>query len=165
MSERIELWKVCEDYPRYEVSNLGQVRNKTTLRILKPAGGENYQQYCLKKDDGKSYCEYGHRLVAKAFVLNPNNYNTVHHKDHKRWNNEDTNLEWIDMPTHAREHKKGATWKWSQEARDKIWTEEARAQRSIDRKAYTQTEAGKAHMNKWLAAMRAGRARKQSITQ
>ena len=164
MSERVEVWKVCEDYPRYEVSNLGRVRNKKTQRILKPAGGENYQQYNLFTVDGPR-CDYGHRLVAKAFVPNPNNYKTVHHKDHKRWNNEDTNLEWVEHATHVSSHRKGQHWKWSEEAKARRWTEEARAERSRNRKEYIKTEAGKAHMDKWMSAMRAGKAKKQSITQ
>lgn len=160
----MEIWKLCEDFPMYEVSNKGQVRNKNTKKILKPAGGENYQQYCLKKD-GKAYNEYGHRLVAKAFVPNPNNYNIVHHKDSKRWNNDAENLEWVDHSEHVSSHKKGNHWKWSADAKGRVWSEENKAKRSKQYKAYAQTEAGKAHIDKWLSAMRAGHAKKYGISQ
>lgn len=158
----MEIWKQCEDFPMYEVSNMGQVRNKNTKRILKPAGGENYQQYYLKKDN-KGYNEYGHRLVAKAFVPNPNNYKTVHHIDKKRWNNEASNLEWVEHSNHISSHRRGQHWQWSDEARARVWSEENRAQRSKKYKEYAKTEAGKAHMEKWVTAMRAGKARKQSM--
>ena len=57
--------------------------------------GDYYNCVCLTKD-GKSRTHQIHRLVAFAFVENPNptEYNTVNHKDENKQNNDVSNLEW-----------------------------------------------------------------------
>lgn len=52
--------------------------------------------YCLVKlsINGKSQEHKVHRLVAKAFIDNPNNYDCVNHKDENKSNNTVENLEW-----------------------------------------------------------------------
>lgn len=45
--------------------------------------------------EGKSKKEMIHRLVAKAFIPNPNNFPIVHHKDENKLNNDVSNLEWV----------------------------------------------------------------------
>lgn len=68
------LWKNIEDYPNYEVSNEGQVRNKITGNVLKGeiVKDKGYRQVTLSKNGNRERFKV-HRLVANAFIPNPNN--------------------------------------------------------------------------------------------
>lgn len=95
----MEIWKNIEGYPNYQVSNLGNVRNinfnrTSKTKVLKSCiDGKGYQYVALYKD-GKRKCSKVHRLVAQAFLPNPNNYKEVNHKDEDKTNNCVDNLEW-----------------------------------------------------------------------
>lgn len=83
----------------YEISNLGNVRNKTSGRLLKPKKSKTHKGYLSitlsKNGIHKGYLI--HRLVAKAFIPNPNNLPQVNHKDCNRANNNVDNLEWCSV--------------------------------------------------------------------
>lgn len=91
-----EIWKDVEEYPDiYEVSTLGNVRNKITGRMQgKHDNGHGYQNVSLSRD-GKYKMRYVHRLVAIAFIDNPDNKPEVHHIDSDRSNNKLDNLQWV----------------------------------------------------------------------
>lgn len=87
-----EIWKPVKGFEGlYEVSNLGRVRRN---RILKPHNTGRYLQACLCKNGKQSHVLI-HRLVAEAFVENPNNLPEVNHKDEDIFNNAASNLEWM----------------------------------------------------------------------
>lgn len=103
----MEIWKNIseikgmEQYGNYEVSNLGNVkslkyRRTSKPKLLKPL--VNTQGYLLVKlysnGNQKHFCV--HRLVALAFISNPNDYPEVNHIDENKQNNNVTNLEWCD---------------------------------------------------------------------
>lgn len=92
------MWKTIEEFPLYEISDTGCVRNKKTQRELaltiQPSG---YVRVNLRKDN-QSYSQYVHRLVAQAFVEGDHTLE-VNHIDGNKQNNTATNLEWI---THKR---------------------------------------------------------------
>lgn len=88
-----EIWKTCSDFDMYEVSNLGQVRNKKTKRILREATQGGYKCVGLMLNDERKHCIV-HRLVAKEFIENPENKPQVNHIDKNRSNNIVSNLEW-----------------------------------------------------------------------
>ena len=86
-----ERWKPIEDYPGYEVSTMGRVRNIRTGYILKTY------------DDGRGYLRVKlhranlrvHILVAKAFIPNPDNKPEVNHKKGKKNDVRASQLEWV----------------------------------------------------------------------
>jgi len=88
----VEEWKDILDYENYEVSNLGNVRNKKTGRILKSYNKGGYAVIGLSKTQGKIF--YIHRLVCQAFIPNPENKPQVNHKDKNGLNNNVSNIEW-----------------------------------------------------------------------
>jgi len=89
-----EEYKPIQDFEIYEVSNLGNVKNKKTGRILKPnVGNDGYNKLSLMKD--KKRCgKKLHRLIAEAFIPNPENKQFVDHIDNNRLNNNINNLRW-----------------------------------------------------------------------
>lgn len=81
-------------FDNYLVSDAGHVLNRKTGRFLKPrTNNRGYVVYCLSKK-GKHYYFLAHRLVAEAFIPNPNNLPEVNHKDEDKSHNYDDNLEW-----------------------------------------------------------------------
>ncbi len=90
-----EIWKDIKGYEGlYQVSNLGKVKNVKLGKIIKVRCNEqNYLKLDLHKNGAKKAYKV-HRLVAEAFIPNPNNYPQINHKDEKKQNNEVTNLEW-----------------------------------------------------------------------
>lgn len=99
-----EVWKDVVHYEGlYEVSNFGRVRNKKTQKIKvqksnynKKTGKGGYLFVDLWKYNN-SRREYVHRLVAMAFIPNPDNKPQVNHKDEIKTNNEVSNLEWVTV--------------------------------------------------------------------
>jgi len=98
------MWKIIRQFPNYEVSNDGKVRNTKTKKLLKPyvnKGG--YFAVGLSKD-GKIFQRLINRLVAEAFIPNLENKPQVNHKNGDKINNHVDNLEWVT----AYENKKHA---------------------------------------------------------
>ena len=89
-----EEYKVVEGFNNYAVSNLGNVKNIKTGRILK--SWDNTDGYLILdfKIDGKRKSAKIHRLVAEAFIPNPENKECVDHIDRVRNNNNVNNLRW-----------------------------------------------------------------------
>lgn len=78
----------------YQVSNLGNVRNFRTKKVLKGGcdlGG--YRIVSLRKNNIQK-TKTVHRLVAKAFIPNPDGLPCINHKDENKLNNNVENLEW-----------------------------------------------------------------------
>ena len=91
-----EIWKNIEGYEgKYQVSNLGQVKSMIGQeKVLHPKKHRNgHLQIGLHKDK-KRKTMYIHRLVAQAFIPNPDNLPCVNHKDENPSNNNVDNLEW-----------------------------------------------------------------------
>ena len=108
----IECWKPIENYNNlYEISSFGNIRSldrKITMKnkwggcttfirkgkVLKnKKKSTGYNFVCLSKNNIKRYYHV-HRLVAQAFIPNPNTLPQVNHKDGNKDNNNVNNLEW-----------------------------------------------------------------------
>lgn len=91
--------KSIRGFENYEVSDDGTIINKRTNRILKWRLDKNgYARVNLCKEH-KSHTVLVHRLVADAFIDNPNKYQTVDHIDRNKLNNSLSNLRWANMST------------------------------------------------------------------
>lgn len=97
-----EVWKQIPGYnDKYEVSNLGRVRNTETGHVLSSLkSGQGYRSVWLYdltlKTNRKRWIVLVHRLVAEAFVPNPRGFTEINHKDEDKTNNAANNLEWCD---------------------------------------------------------------------
>lgn len=108
-----EIWKPIQGFEGYyEVSSLGSVRSVSHIcysayfrngrmvpgKVLHQTQNarSGYMSVMLSKDGVKTRC-YVHRLVAMAFLPNPNNLPQVNHKDQVRQNNRVSNLEWCSV--------------------------------------------------------------------
>ena len=89
-------WKLIDGFGgTYSVNNYGEVRNNKTGKLMKPRKNETgYLRINLTKN-GKPKCMRVHRLVAQAFIPNPENKLQVNHIDFNRENNCVSNLEWV----------------------------------------------------------------------
>ena len=105
-----EIWREVEGFPSYMVSNKGRVKtlrkeyycgNHHSLRVeeehqISPTTIKGGYKRVLLSKDGKRKAFLVHRLVALAFIPNPNNYKEVNHKDETTDNNVVENLEWCN---------------------------------------------------------------------
>lgn len=99
-----EIWKDIEGFEGlYQISNLGRVKSfqktyknsKQPYRILSLSSNQSgYLSVYLRASNGKDHRYTIHRLVAVAFIDNPNNYPCINHKDENKNNNCVDNLEW-----------------------------------------------------------------------
>jgi len=104
------IWKDVVGFEdRYKVSSAGLVysKHKNQLKATKK-NNRGYVQVSLHKD-GKEHTYLLHRVVAMAFIPNPNNLPQINHIDEDKENNRVENLEWctrIENERHGTKHKR-----------------------------------------------------------
>ena len=105
-----EIWKELEGFSRYKFSNTGKVWSKKWRReksLRTKLGG--YVRMNFYNDKGCNQSMLVHRLIALAFIPNPENKKTVNHKNHNRADNRVENLEWAtvsEQNNHSRKPSK-----------------------------------------------------------
>lgn len=98
----MEIWKPIEGYNgRYEISSFGRIKSYAQDKINGKIknGNKTFKGYLtivLYNSNGEKETVPIHRLVAQAFIPNPNNYPQVNHIDENKENNHVENLEWCD---------------------------------------------------------------------
>lgn len=95
-----EIWKTIEEFPDYEISNMGRVKsNRLSTRkgvIMKPYTlGEYVGVKLWGGPTGKPKFNFVHRLVARSFVDGYEGGLNVNHKNFDKVDNRASNLEWI----------------------------------------------------------------------
>jgi hypothetical protein len=98
----MEKWKDIDGYEgKYQISNYARARNIQTGNILKTVKGKTGYKV-LSVYNGKHKTFKLHRLIALAFIPNPDNKPCINHKDGDKLNNSIENLEWV---THSENNK------------------------------------------------------------
>ena len=100
--ELVEEWRPIEGFPGYIISNLGRVYSERFKRFLKLSVKKSGYVYVALSDSNKKIKHLRlHRLVAKAFIPNPDNLPEVNHKDENKQKNRADNLEWCTSKYNA----------------------------------------------------------------
>lgn len=111
-----EIWKDIKNFEgKYQISNLGNVRSlydqnqfKKTYRIRYLKLGQRQGYSIIQLTDGckiKRSSYQIHRLVAEAFISNPENKPFINHIDENRKNNNVNNLEWCTQKENVNHSK------------------------------------------------------------
>ena len=86
--------RVINDFPNYSISNLGNVMNNKSNKMMKLNVKSGYYHVGLINNKNRSIFKV-HRLVALAFIENIENKPEVNHKDGNKLNNSVKNLEFV----------------------------------------------------------------------
>jgi len=101
MTTIVEEWRVIVNDSNFEISNYGEIRNKTTMNTLKTSLMGGYLSISLHLNNKKVILKI-HRLVATCFLLCSDETYIVNHKDGNKKNNNVENLEWVSRSENAK---------------------------------------------------------------
>ena len=90
-----EKWIMIKQNNNYEVSDYGNIRNKKTKRLLKPAISNKGYYLVSLSNKGKTHTYTIHKLVMEHFNRCAFDYEVINHIDHNKLNNNISNLEYI----------------------------------------------------------------------
>lgn len=106
----MEEWREIQEFPNYSVSNFGNIKNNKTNKVLKLNLKGGYYNISLINENGQKSFKV-HRLVALAFISNPENKSDVNHEDKNKINNNVTNLTWMTRKENNQHKSLGLVYK------------------------------------------------------
>lgn len=122
-----EQWKSIQICPKMKISSWGRVMGSSG-KIRKLSIKRDGRLAVMIRVNGKLKEFLVHRLVAEAFIPNPNNLPQVHHRDGDYTNNRVENLEWVSIKQH---------WKYHTSDKSKSKTKYILSEKQKERKKYT----------------------------
>lgn len=98
----MEEWRDVRKVDNHEVSSLGRVRKKDTQKVYKCTIDKmsGYTK-CSLYENGVTITETVHRMVAEAFLPNPEEKSQVHHINENKTDNRVENLMWVTPKEHG----------------------------------------------------------------
>jgi len=106
----MEEWREIQEFPNYSVSNFGNIKNNKTNKVLKLNLKGGYYNISLINENGQKSFKV-HRLVALAFIPNPENKSDVNHEDKNKLNNNISNLTWMTRKENNQHKSLGLVYK------------------------------------------------------
>lgn len=90
------------NYPRYFACSDGRIWSDKTKRFLKPCKSNSGYLMVNLCVNGESHIKTVHRLIASAFIANPDSLEFVNHKNEDKTDNRPENLEWVTRSQNVR---------------------------------------------------------------
>lgn len=89
------IWKRIPGYPGFIASNKGIIKSPRGKTLSTHVQKNGYLTFHIRSEDGKWVTRYVHRIIALAFIELKKGKNSINHKDGDKFNNCESNLEWV----------------------------------------------------------------------
>jgi hypothetical protein len=102
----MEQWKTIEGYSKYKISSDGRIWSNSWNQLMGDSTSGGYKVISLYNDDGVRHTVKIHRLVALAFIPNPDDKPEINHINGVKSDNRIENLEWVNRSENQQHARK-----------------------------------------------------------